>query len=109
MCAAHTQAEAAQRGMQDMQAFCERIKPDPADPDKKLSTFDMITALASCPSFALIGEQCNAATIDAIEAALLENAARPHPHPHPNPNPSPHSRPHPHPLPSPSPSPSPSP
>lgn len=69
------QAEAAQRGMQDMQAFCERIKPDPADPDKKLSTFDMITALASCPSFALIGEQCNAATIDAIEAALLENAA----------------------------------
>ena len=61
--------------MQDMQAFCERIKPDPADPDKKLSTFDMITALASCPSFALIGEQCNATTIDAIEAALLENAA----------------------------------
>ena len=75
MWAAHMQAEAAQRGMQDMQAFCERIKPDPADPDKKLSTFDMITALASCPSFALIGEQCNATTIDAIEAALLENAA----------------------------------
>ena len=47
MWAAHTQAEAAQRGMQDMQAFCERIKPDPADPDKKLSTFDMITAPAS--------------------------------------------------------------
>jgi len=68
------QAEAAQRGMQDMSAFCERIKPDPADPDKPLSTCDMITALASCPSFALIGEQCNAATIDAIEAALLENA-----------------------------------
>ena len=57
-----------------MSAFCERIKPDPADPDKPLSTCDMITALASCPSFALIGEQCNAATIDAIEAALLENA-----------------------------------
>ena len=68
------QAEAAQRGMQDMSAFCERIKPDPAEPDKALSTCDMITALASCPSFALIGEQCNAATIDAIEAALLENA-----------------------------------
>ena len=60
--------------MQDMSAFCERIKPDPAEPDKALSTCDMITALASCPSFALIGEQCNAATIDAIEAALLENA-----------------------------------
>lgn len=57
-----------------MSAFCERIKPDPAEPDKALSTCDMITALASCPSFALIGEQCNAATIDAIEAALLENA-----------------------------------
>ena len=112
-CGLLTQAEATQRGMQDMSAFCERIKPDPADPDKKLSTFDMITALASCPSFALIGEQCNAATIDAIEAALLENAARPHPHPdphphpHPNPNPCPHRRPHPRAIPSPSPSPSP--
>ena len=68
------QAEAAQRGMQDMSAFCERIKPDPADPDKALSTCDMVTALASCPSFALIGEQVNAETVDAIERVLLEQA-----------------------------------
>jgi len=67
-----SQAEAAQRGMADMSAFCERIKPDPADPDKPLSTCDMVTALASCPSFALIGEQCNSVTVDAIERVLLE-------------------------------------
>lgn len=69
------QAEAAQRGMQDMSAFCERIKPNPSDPDKSLSTSEIVAALASCPSFATIGEQCNADTIDAMERCLLEQAS----------------------------------
>ena len=68
------QAEASQRGMMDMGAFCERVKPEPSDPDKTLSTYDMVCALACCPSFEAGGETCNAETIDKIEQVLLEQA-----------------------------------
>eukprot|EP00908_Phaeocystis_cordata_P019350 Transcript_30859.p1 GENE.Transcript_30859~~Transcript_30859.p1 ORF type:complete len:348 (-),score=166.43 Transcript_30859:287-1288(-) len=57
-----------------MGAFCERVKPEPSDPDKTLSTYDMVCALACCPSFEAGGETCNAETIDKIEQVLLEQA-----------------------------------
>ena len=68
------QAEATQRGMMDMSAFCEKIKPEPSDPDKPLSTYEMVSAFATCPSFENGGDLCDPATIDAIETVLLEQA-----------------------------------
>lgn len=75
---------AQQQTARDVGVFCQGIKPDIADPNKELSTVDVLSAMATCPSFDALHENIKGleaaekkkviVAFIALERALLEQA-----------------------------------
>lgn len=69
------QIEAAQRGMEDLYHLAAQLKPSADSPDKYVDDFQVIKAVATCPSMHKIdeitpGDQKIGDSLDALELAM---------------------------------------